>query len=213
MKKFNMSTSTNGKVDANVDINRRRSLKAIAAGVTAPLAPMVMGAQPQPLQLQTGHCATPRTPELPAAQHRHTHDLELHIFSSEAVVEDSLVLRNNLDETLVLKEIRPSLIVFNDRYVDLRKVIGDTPLSVSAGHTVSFMVYSQPLYGRDWSRRDMSNDYQEPADMTEYLWAHGSVSKISEDLVLVSAGAFVAGETALMYEKCDQPIAATVEIS
>lgn len=189
---------------------RRRSLKTIAAGVAAPFAPLIFAGtavENAPNEI------APEAPTLPAANKRRTHDLELHVFSSTAVTEDSVLLRNNLEETMVLREIKPSIIVFKDRFIDLRRIIRpDSELSLAPLHTVSFQVVSQPLYGREWSQRNTGGDQVLP-DVIEYLWAQECVSDISANCVLVSTAAFIADKTALLYAKPEQLLASGVQAS
>lgn len=214
MKDTKKYTSTNNSANAKSESHfeaRRRSLKTIAAGVAVPFAPLTFaGTAFENADYKT---AT-EVPGLPAAQKSRHHDLELHIFSSRAVMEDSVLLRNNLTETVLLREIKPSIVVFNGRFVDLRRIVKPgSPLSLAPQHTVSFQVFSQPLYGRDWSHRHQATDEQELPDVIEYLWAESSVGVVSDDAVLVSTAAFIADETALLYVKPDQTFASAVQLS
>lgn len=194
------------------DAERRRSLKVIGAGIAAPFAVLsgaaVAAADAQPL-------ANDQTGKTVAKRGTHAHDIELHLYSSRNVVEDSLLIRNKLDKPLVLRKVSPSLVVFKDRYLDLRSLIGDTPLTLAPGHTVSFMVYSQPLYGRSWSQSQHDHASGEAAlsDGVSYLWAQDSINVITEDTVLVSVAAMVVDETAILYTKPGQATARSVQIS
>lgn len=210
---MSQSKSDTGIVNPELqDAQRRQSLKVIGAGIAAPLGVLSGGS----LAVAADEVLQPRTKkEFDTKSATHAHDIELHLYSSRNVVEDSLLIRNKLDKDLVLKKVSPSLLVFNDRYLDLRSLIGDTPLTLAPGHTVSFMVYSQPLYGRAWSQTHNAHAAEEAAlsDGTSYLWAQNSINVITDDTILVSAAALVVDETAILYTKPKQSMARRVQLT
>lgn len=196
-----------------LDAARRRTLKVIGAGLATPFAAL-SGAS----WLQAADNEYPLTkPQGENAGMQigaHAHDIELHLYSSQSVIEDSLLIRNRLERPLVVKKVNPSVVVYQDRYVDLRSLIGDTPLTLAPGHTVSFRVYSQPLYGRSWSQLQTAHLAEaDLPDGTSYLWAQDSINVITDDTILVSVAAVVVDDTAIVYNKPRQPMARNVQFS
>ncbi len=206
-----------------IDKQRRRSLKAIGAGMVAPFGMLSGGSAVLALDRDVADGATRK----PAGQTLQTqeHQLELHLYASRSVQEDSLLIRNRMDTPLLVRNIKPSLIVYRGRYIDLRTLTEEAPLSLAAGHTVSFRVFSQPLYGQAWSQSQATlraesgmpalpegSSYALPDD-SSYLWAEDSINVITDDTVLVSVAAVVENENALLHTKPKQSVARKVQLS
>jgi len=194
--------------------DRRRALKVLGAGVVSPLAITALDVAAA-TSGATADVTGTNSGTLDGAAGGYTHDLEIHVFSSSGVVEDSLLIKNNLDERLVVNTFRPGMIIFDDRFIHLPSVIeaafgnGGPVLNLEAGQTISLTTVSEPLYGRQWARKSnlITNDF------VEYLWADDAITNVSDDAILVSTAAFVTDNTALLYSNPKQSIGTGVVIS
>lgn len=186
-----------------VDPARRQVLKTFA------VAPVALGLGVAGSWAKSADAGTVASSDGPAPAAR-SHDLELHLFSSDAVVEDSLIIKNNLLHQVVLEQFRPGIIIFNDKFIHLpnllEKAVGKATLVIEPQQTLSFQTVAEPLYGKDWARSSnlLNNDF------VEYLWAEDSVQRIGESALLVSAAAFIADDKALLYSKPQQAVGKSV---
>jgi len=157
------------------DQNKRRTLKIM--GVT-PLVATPVFASAAGLRFSNG------APELPPATQKTGMPLQIQILDTTAVPDNNVIIRNNSDETLLVSRFMPGHIYFNDQIMDLNEAIGNRPLSLQAGQSKAFDFKIWPVLN---------------AGPVEYVWADHAVDVLSDNMSVVTLGAFMAGTNAVVY--------------
>jgi hypothetical protein len=113
-----------------------------------------------------------------------TPDLYIDLIRSTAVPDDSVLLKNTSNETIVVKKFLPRTVVFDDVRIDLNAAAGGESLIIEPNQIVSLRTKAAPV---------------QSDDVIEYVWANSAVQTISEDLTTVQLGAFMVNNQAIVY--------------
>ncbi len=155
---------------ATFDQTKRQTLKTIAgtgaAVVAGPLGLVSAAEAAQPSTISS----------LPSTHGSAQFDLDLQIVSSSGVMENSLILKNNTDETMHIARFRSDNIVFNNHVVSLSEITADGPIIINPGQTQSFQVSLVQL--------------GDTAPM-EYVHADHCTNRVTNDCVDVKLGGFL----------------------
>ena len=123
------------------------------------------------------------TAQLPAATTR-TPDLYIDLIRSTAVPDDSVVLKNTTNETIVVGKFLPGIVVFDDVQIDLNSAARNESLVLRPNQIVSLRTEATPV---------------QSDDVIEYVWANSAGQAITDDLTTVHLGVFMADNKAIVY--------------
>jgi len=158
------------------DLTKRNTLKWLAAtGATTVL----------PASLVTAEATTglPGASQFPPAVKR-TPDLFIDLIRSTAVTEDTVVLKNNTGETIVVSKFLPGIVVFDDVQIDLNAAAGGQSLVIEPNRIMSLHTKAVPV---------------QSDDVIEYVWANSAKQAVSNDLTTVQLGVFMVDNQAVVY--------------
>jgi len=130
-------------------------------------------------------------------------DLLIDIISSSAVPDDTVVITNNTAGDIELAGFLPSIIVFDNKFVDLGALKGGGQMILKAGQVVSFQTYLGAVRGKDWEELG--------GKQIQYVWAEDAMRSVSDEMQLVSVAGFVSGDQAILYSNTRRLTAAAVK--
>ncbi len=121
---------------------------------------------------------------LPVALPRSTSELEIQIVSSQAIPEDSVVIRNATDAPIVLTEFMPGHIVFEDRILNINSILNEQPIDLNPGQVIAVRVEILELLAMP---------------PTEYVWAEHAIEQLSVETQVITLGAFLSDSKGILF--------------
>ncbi len=119
-------------------------------------------------------------------------DLEVMIIDTGSMPEDTVLVTNRTDRSIVIDDFLPGTIFFNDKWLSLNDAFAASLLNgrvVPAGHSVS-------------ARFDFTDlTHGETGD---YLWAQQSVSALTDQTDIVTLAATLQGRRAVVFAPATQ---------
>jgi len=175
-----------------LDSKKRQTLKLIGAAplVSLPFSASAAGL-PATLTANSIDAVQTNVPDLPAPAPRAGMELQIQIIDTVAVPDNNVLFRNHTDETLIVSQFLPGHIVYDGKLVDLNAAVGSEQLILHAGQSKAFEF-------KVWSLVN--------AGPVEYVWAEHVVEALSEDTSIVTLGAFMADNNAVVYANTKQYI-------
>ncbi len=158
------------------DSSKRNTLKLLGgstAGVFLPSSLVLAEAATRAAGASQFPAAAKRTPEL-----------LINLFRSTAVPDDTFMLQNQSSERLVISRFLPGTVIFDDVQVDLNEAVDNTEVILEPHQVMSLRAQLSPI----------NSD-----DVMEYVWANSAVDSISDNLSIVSIGAFMVDGQAILY--------------
>jgi len=172
-------------------VSRRRLLQLISAAGILPGAAFAADQSNAVSILNAGDSQPAKAPPPSKTPINQPHDLLIDIITSSAVPEDTVVITNTSDEDIELAGFLPSIVVFEDRFIDLGVMGGDAPLSLNAGQVISLQTSLKSVRGKDWNELG--------GKRVQYVWADDAMREISQEMQLVSVAGFVSCDYAILY--------------
>jgi len=177
-------------------VSRRRLLQLISVAGILPGAAFAVD-QSHAVNVANAEKLQPLKADLNRPQ-----DLLIDIISSSAVPDDTVVITNNTADNIELAGFLPSIIVFNNRFVDLGVLSGDAPMFLNAGQVISLQTSLKSVRGKTWDKLG--------GKRIQYVWADDAMQEISQDMQLVSVAGFLSCDYAILYSNTRRLTASAV---
>jgi len=181
--------------EEDLSVSRRRLLQLMSV---AGVLPGVALAVDQSSAVSNAH-----TQGLTPENCERSNDLLIDIISSSAVPDDTVVITNNTTADVELAGFLPSIIVFNNKFVDLGALKGEHQMILKAGQVISFQTYLNGVRGKAWNELG--------GKQIQYVWAEDAMRSISDEMQLVSVAGFISGGQAILYSNTRRLTAAAVK--
>ncbi len=177
-----------------LDQNKRRTLKMLSVTpLVTPLVSMPVLASKIDLGVFDTSDHDTNSPDLiPTTNQAAGRPLQIQILDTAAVPDNNVLVRNDSDETLLISRFMPGHIYFNGQIMDLNEAIGNTPLILQAGQSKAFQFNIWPVLN---------------AGPVEYVWADHAVEILSADTSVITLGAFMVDNNAIVYVNTQQTVA------
>ncbi len=158
------------------DSSKRNTLKLISAstaGVVLPTSLVMAEVATRPAGATQFPSASTRKP-----------DLLINLIRSTAVPDDTVLLQNTTNDTIVISRFMPGTVVFDDVQVDLNVAADGQELVLKPNQLMSLRTQMTLV----------------PSDgVVEYVWAESSALRNTDDVSLVYMGAFMADGRAIVF--------------
>lgn len=114
-------------------------------------------------------------------------ELQITIVSTDAVVEDTVILINKTTQPLHIKQFRPGAVVFSNKLVKLNDLCqSDKDLVLQPERP-----FAAPV--KIWHLLTLADSG------FEYIWANEAVSPLSENTDIVTLGGYVTEQQAVLF--------------